>query len=913
MKRNTRTKRTQEHPAAGYVQNGFSSENLDFLRAKLERIEPGKDKLVEELVLRAGGEMFAAIRHPLELPSLGSPEWWDLVTKRVGAILKIRSVCRLQGMTWTGDTFPALINPGHLPPNYRHTWLIRTKDIDAFRLLFDEIDLDWCNGDRLLVYNAKLDAKERWIFSSLADFQNLTIPCKLTIDDQAPYIQFYLILETGPNVVARAFRLSGLEVMHAPEGSQEALLVCDDLEYGDLQVPWINAYATDGMLVPLSKPWAKGSTQLVAGPQPELVRERGWYLLGKNINANPEQRKFSKFFSFVFYNERLGRLRAYLFNHDFDDADISGYTVIFSLWAEGGQAPLEGAFFPVDPRSDRWSSITIPVTHPWPKGSWAFVETPILYPMVKGLPGKVNGPAGSEPNSVTGQVSFLQSKESEIYDSLYEDTTEGGSQNLQLRLTVLPFQKGAVDLDIFGKAIGEAIQEGGGASQIVSLFKKGKSVVDFFMMGRNAYESVNKSGVAASSGLITGMLAIGSTGWGAAFAAVGLVAALLSSEEPLRLSVELAIRAQAQGSVTIPGTEYEHTFYLPGKYNAQKARAVGLEKASIPDTMARYDRPLGNFGVRYNPALLSMPVSIVGYSHTSWVHTIFPAGAIMKDNQPELAGQNKISFWLPIIVNPFADIASFIPKVVDGDANLNQALIGYQGQYDHVPWFHFIQDISPKNIIAPEADDKAFPSSTILGQGTRLFVQVYGPSDRDKFFLGQAVWIPDAVNPYNLDARDRSFGQNYNPVDIRANAQGLWMEIPPVKITSYVSATNIVQTPIVPGTYGNFTQVTSLSTHTFWMPQFSCCDEEAMAFDKDAWQAWFPFLTDKTANSSGVPLTAIFSHEQKYYYYGRTRKQSGKVVLEECSFPIYAQVQLNTINWRVITIYVSGGGGWSLA
>ena len=153
------------------------------------------------------------------------------------------------------------------------------------------------------------------------------------------------------------------------------------------------------------------------------------------------------------------------------------------------------------------------------------------------------------------------------------------------------------------------------------------------MMGRSAYESVNKKlGAAASAGLIVPLMAMGSTGWGVAFAAVGLVAALLSSDESLRLSIELMIRAQAQGSVIIPGTEYEHEFYLPGKYDVQEANANGLQKGSIPDTMSRYDRPLGNFGIRYNPALLSMSCGIRGYSHNGWVYTTFPAKIIQKNN-----------------------------------------------------------------------------------------------------------------------------------------------------------------------------------------------------------------------------------------------------------------------------------------
>ena len=904
-------KGAEGNQAVDYLQNAFFRENLDFLRTKIDRIEPSKDKIIEEVVLRAGAEIFAGIKYSAEFPRLGSPEWWDWVMKQVGGILKSRTVCRLQRKTWNGNTFPALINPGHLPPNYRHTWLIQTKDVDAFRFLFDAIDLDWGNSDRLVVYNAKLAMNERWVFSSLADFQNLIVPCNLTLDDDSPYIQFYLILETGPNVVARTFRLWGLEVMHPPKDDHEALLVCNDLDYNDLSMPWIRAYATDGQLVSLDKPWAKASTQLVAGPLPELIPEQGWYLLGKNINANPEQMKFQKFFSFVFYNERRGLLRAYLFNHDFDDTDVSGYTVIFTIWAEGGQAPLEGALFPVDPRSDQWGSVTIPITHSWRKGSWAFVETPILYPMVKGLPGKVNGPPGFEPDSVSGQVAFLQSKESEIYDSIYEDTTEGGSQNLQLRLTIQPFQKGAVDLDIFGTAVGEAIQDGGGASQLVGLFKKGKSVVDFFMMGRNTYKWVDKKlGAAASSGLIVPLMAMGSNGWGAAFAAMGLVAALLSSDESLRLSIELVIRAQAQGSVIIPGTEYEHEFYLPGKYNVQEANANGLQKDSIPDTMGRYDRPLGNFGVRYNPALLSMPCGIRGYTHSGWVYNIFPAKTIQRDDQSEVIGENKIDLWLPIIVNPFADIAPFVPKVVDGDAHLNQALIYYEGQYEHVPWFHFIQDVSPKHAITPEPDDTAFPSNTKHGQGTRLFVQVYGPSDKDKFYLKEAIWIQQAVTPHILDPTGMPSWQkqSFNPVDVRVHADGLWMEIPPVKFSRNLSAMEVVQTPIVPSAYSDFTQIKSLSTHTFWKPIFNVCDEETSAFDKDAWLAWFPFLANKNADSSGVPLTTIFCHEQKYYYYGRTRKQNGEVILEEYSLPIYAKVQLNLLDWAAVTI----SAGWSI-
>ena len=912
MEHKTRRKRAAGERAVELLQKAFRGENLDFLRDKIDRLEPNKDGIIQEIILRAGTELFASIDSHQMFPRPGSPEWWDTVITQVGGILKSRTVCGLQGRTWIGDAFPALINPGHLPPNYRHTWLIRTRDIDSFRFLFDGLDLDWGNGDRLVVYNANLSVQERWVFSSMADIQNKAIPCNPTLIDQAPFIQFYLILETGPNVVARTFRLWGLEVMHPPKPAQAAWLDCDDLEYDDLKVAWIQAHTTDGKLVSLDKPWAKASTQLVEGPLPRLILDEGWYLLGKNINANPEEMKFQKFFSFVFYNERTSRLRAYLFNHDFDDAGVSGYTVTFSLWSDGGKKALEGAFFPVDPRPDQWSMVTIPITHSWRKGSWACVETPILYPMVKKLTGKANGPAGSEPASVAGQAPFLQSEEPEIYDSVYEDTTEGGSQNLQLRLTAQPFQQGIVDLDVFGTAVGNAIQDGGGSSQIVGLLKKGKSAVDAFSMGRSAYEWVSKNlaGV-AGSGLISGMLAIGSTGWGAAFAVVGLVVALLSSDESLRLSVELAIRAQALGTVVIKGTEYEHEFYLPGKFNLQEAHADGLQKGSIPDTMARYDRPLGNFGLRYNPGLLGLPCAIRGFDNTGQVSTIFPAKTVQQDNQPKAVGEFRLPSWLPIIVNPFADVVPFIPKVVDGDANLNQALTYYECQYGHVPWFSFIQDISPKNFITPEPDDKTFPQGTKLGQGTHLFVQVYGPSDKSKFYLQEATWLPETCNPYIADpiGMPWAMAQTFTPYDVRDNTPGLWLEVPPVKFSRNLSTMQVIQDPIVPGTYSSFIQVKNLFTHTFWEPIYSVCDDETGGFDKGAWQAWFPFLARKNADQGSVPLTAMYCQEQKYYYYGRTRKQASQVILEEYSLPICARVQLNLLDWTVVSYTVSGGGG----
>lgn len=275
-----------------------------------------------------------------------------------------------------------------------------------------------------------------------------------------------------------------------------------------------------------------------------------------------------------------------------------------------------------------------------------------------------------------------------------------------------------------------------------------------------------------------------------------------------------------------------------------------------------------------------------------------------------MVGDNKIDWWLPIIVNPFADIAPFIPKVVDGDANLNQALVYSKDQYNHVPWFHFVQDISPKHVIMPEPDDTAFPQATKHGQGTRLFVQVYGPSDKDKFYLKEAIWIQQAVNPHILDATGMQAWQEqiFNPIDVRDHANGLWIEIPPVQFSRNLSTTEVAQIPIVPSTYSNFTQIKSLSTHTFWKPIFNVCDEKTAAFDMDAWLSWFPFLANKNADSSGVPLIAIFCHEQKYYYYGRTRKQSGKVILEEYSLPIYAKVQLDLLDWAAVTIHVGGGG-----
>lgn len=898
-----------EH-AMNLLQRTFIHESIEYLREKIGFIEFDTDKINQEMIIRASVDLFSKIGVSDEFPVLGSPEWWPTMIDKVKEYLKQRKYCQLQRKTWLGESFDTEINPGNLPANYQNSWIIQTKDIGSFKLFFEEIDLDWAGGDRIMIYGAELDNKKKWVFTSLMDIQNHIVPCNLTLDDSEPYIKFYLILETGPGSVSRKFRLWGLEVISLLSESCEVVLASDDLDYTDSSKPLIRAYTTQGKSISLDKPWNKATSQLVAGPLPVLNPENGWYLLGKNINSNPEEMTFQKFFSFVFYNERTGYLRAYLFNHDFDDTDVTGYTVTFSIWCEGDQQPLDGAIFPVDPKPDRWGSVTIPICHSWRKGSWAFVETPILYPMIKNLPGKENGPFGSEPDALVAVVPFLNAHQNEIYDSLYEDTTEGGSNNFKLRLTIQPYQKGLIDLDIFGKALGTAIQDGGGSSNIISILKKGKGVIDYYSMGQKYYGSVNKAlGAAATTGLIAPLMAIGSTGWGAAFAVVGLISAILSREKQLQLSLELAIRAQAQGQVIIHGTEYEHEFYLPGKFNIQKAYANGLQKFSIPDYIARYDRPIGNFGVRYLPALLTFPVTIIGYDHLGSVYTTFPVKNVHKAGKSENIGDNKIEWWLPIIYNPYSDIVMIDPCVIDGDINLNQALFeDYENKYSHIPWFHFIQDLSPTHCISPEIDDLQFPKGFKKGKGTRLFIHVFGPSDQESFFLEKAIWINQAMNPHIDDITGLPLWQqqDYKPSDVRDNSEGIWLEICPVKFTRNLSSMTVTQEPIKISTYREFSHIRNVFSHAFWEPIFSVLEKGSAKLDNDSMSRWYP----GESNQSKIPLDVLFCHEQKYFYYGRTRKTHGKVILEEHCMPIYAQVPIKPLDHSWVIIKVSGGGGW---
>ena len=218
------------------------------------------------------------------------------------------------GGSHTYKRTPARIDPGNLPPNFVHTWILDVKGVNTFELHFpspqsvrlhaaDRISFYALSGLKqrptkpLVSFRADAQAKEMLVDISKEPFDKLRIG--------QDYRRVYLQLETSEALVPRRFVLSGLRV-HTGAGAREAILLGDDLSkvggaIGELLDP-------QGKPMAISAPWnaMNPSAFLAPAPPPE---EEGWHLASYNLtNATP------LFYHLAYYNEQRGVLRLYLLN-----------------------------------------------------------------------------------------------------------------------------------------------------------------------------------------------------------------------------------------------------------------------------------------------------------------------------------------------------------------------------------------------------------------------------------------------------------------------------------------------------------------------------------------------------------------------------------------------------------------------
>lgn len=490
----------------------------------------------------------------------------------------------------------AEISSGLIPPNFIHSWAIDLRDIQSFAFDWGSHDprqsLDLGGGDRLYVVDAANQKLKE--FKTTDHDWLVSLPATgATAYDTPPLRRIYLVLEASAKAASRRLTARGVidfTPLAQSTGAEAALLVEDDLNYDSSLGPLFWATDAQGTRIPVGAPW--GLPESIhhyrvslpapndkAGPAPA----DGWYLVGKNITEYAEAK--TGYFSLVYYNERLGKVRIYLWNLNVTDATAYWVTVALQKRTAQGFEDLDGALFINDPRPTRWSK-AMTIVPAWPQSKWSFVEIPmLLYPMATSLSGTLS--TGQSPGEcrrwttkelqqqmekagvptaqaeelirrfrmrgmdsgwatlvavlVSSQVTdtswmpqLLEVHKPECYRSVYEERIEpeGGLCNFRLRIGIRPLDVGKAELDFIGKATGQGVQIS--AASTVSLaeqaFDAFSKAGDWYGKGESLHKKIvellddqKKSGASAATlGLLGSLAAMGSSGWGAILAAVAI-------------------------------------------------------------------------------------------------------------------------------------------------------------------------------------------------------------------------------------------------------------------------------------------------------------------------------------------------------------------------------------------------------
>lgn len=773
----------------------------------------------------------------------------------------------LEVKPFLGAKQPAAINAGVVPPDYTHTWAIDVMGISSFSFQYSGIQLQWDAGDSLAVLNYALSHPVVETFASDAELTTKKI--QVQPPPGGGYTRFYLTLRTGSGGAPRRFKIACLHAIGVA-GNCEALLTSDDLNY-DKPGPLVDPQ-TVITHEKLYAPWKSDSIDVPIGvSMPAPSARDGWYLLARNTWSNE-----AGFFTLLYYNERTSRLRAYLYN-DKLSTDATYYQVTVSIATRApnaGYLPLQGALFHADPRPQRWSTanFTIPV---WPPKNWAFLETPILYPMAEKLAAAQHPPEATLPEC--------------YYRPLYEEACEHGLTNAKLVITVQGYQMGTLQGDFVGQALGEAVQKAtssgiSGFDMIKGAASALASGKDYYDKGKGIHQALQdflndkiKAGTPKSE--LQGLQALvgfGASAFGGFLGVVGLgigiYQAFFAKPEPLRFALELAIRGTMSGSVFTPLMSSAQTFFLPGRWSIQEAAEGNFpaDNTQLVDAqMARYDRTLGHFGFRYDPGRVQFRLLQAYYAWEDrpdnpladlrdYERYIFPASdhRFLVD-PPTPNASVHISEWLPVIYNPFAEITPLTPMPVATVADQGIKLTG-DGPFNTDnpdPWFEWLQDISPKSHIVPEPDDQSFPGNqTEYGIGSRLTIKVF-PDEPRGLFPKQAALL-ELPN-------------------------GIWLSIPPDQ-------------GIAPTTCRNFSEWRDIAVHTWW----------------DVYVEAHRPVHPPEYQFSPYPLRDIIYYwDVAYFHYPRTRKAAnGNVFLYRGVSPLLAPV---SIDHRSVGFnYIDDDGVW---
>jgi hypothetical protein len=823
------------------------------------------------------------------------------------------------------------INPGPVPPNFVHTWAFNCKNIEEFRPHFREVLLD---GDDVIKFYT------RWSFTQQDVQGNDIFPVpigywrvkdvkahwrvNLTGQDEdveynwgksvLSYTRLYIQLETSEKKMERRFVIDGFELVSPKKGTEECYLVGDDIRYESSKGQIAEASKIQGTInvakkdaqgkiigyeklkiyqdVPLS-PWWVGQNPLNL-PKPE----DGWYLLNEYLKDDQQG-----YFAITYYNEFKGRLRIYLYDHALSQ-QYTGFNVRVSLlgqFQKGGQyKELKGAVFPVHINPFLWSSAVMPlqtlddINNPptgnlWSANKWGAIEVPFLIPMVEEM-------AAGAPHPHAGKKSPVGKA---YYHSVYDEKIKLGMRSMKLKIEVCPFDQGTITGDWTGKAAGEAIQKMKDAGDdpvtvIKDWLETGKSIADGAKKGWDGFvdwytqqEDPNNKGkpknTSANGGInafkttakiVSTGLSIFSGGLGAAGSLLDLAADLFSfgpKPQPLELSLKLSMEGTLKGTQLVQFTPRKIEFYLPGRFAIDEVihndELSVLDFAAIDSSLPRYDRRLGLFGYMYNPAEVTFRMIRLrlyaltpnwasappGYVYYAYIYpTTFnktPKYANLKPSQGTVPAEysDTVNYTLPIIYNQYAEITPAKPipvgtpkvelyKTTDFKQTPDPLVYG---QLEDKWWKrkYWTYDVSwPTHIQNPEPGDLLPSTPATVKEAFFMRVTVYGNKEFDD---ASTIYWFEWVTP-----------------------MGHMLQVVP-------------KSNLVPQLFHSFNQITNVE-HSHHIIETG---QPYVYYDIPQWYGSNDDKAKYAPNHAAWPIFHVmFSYDQPYFYYGRTRKKDNGTI-----------------------------------
>jgi len=812
------------------------------------------------------------------------------------------------------------INPGLIPPNYIHTWVVNVINMDKFRFKFVPVannSIMMNNGDYLRVYDSlgvlltyqdASGAIKNARFTSQPELQKAVM---LTGYDPARTDQtkwekrIFIELGTSSGFVNRRAILTGFvnlsEGMYPSEA--RAIIDADDLNYdkgGDL----IQKTSIQGLAGLPSKPWPQH------GPKP--TADDAWYLLGRNTYS-PQ----GKFCSLVYYNEAQSKLRLYLYNN-IGDAMLNGYkmSLHFERSTGGVWKPMSGAFFyPQFLKQDStiadYSHFDILLPVKWQYRDWVKVDIPILYPMEAAIPG------------------------SENLSCLYEDVNYG---NVRLVIDVQSILKGDMSGKIDLTGHGTAVQE-------LEETVKDNSTWGVLKKAGEAIQSGGSTG--ASIGGMLGSVVPGlGTGIGSAVGGfIGVLAAAFGFSDddpvdpvPLKLGLTLTLQGKLAGDVEFAGQHFQNNIYLPGCFSYKSAVKNGeINPAEIDlntSMMPRYDRSIGLFGFRKDPCKVRSKIDNYScqYETGKWGGTYsFPH----YDNAKGVI----IEKGMPVIYNAYAEITPIPATSITPQADNNWSYFytygtrepafkrnGSSPEYPYDRYYYWQGDVSWQRHIQPEPDDTSFPKSTTkiikqkkdsieqmsggettvvdygeeqYGECSNMYITIYYPEVKGYGYIEAlqmcrvyddwraAPWISQRLinpDPALIDIL------KYKVPEYQTFSGGFcWVTDPNVIVgsTGQHAAFNLIQTKspvecalLHPGNSG----ITAMITP----------NEGDKPADNQNYYELSDLKSSSYYYSIPEPAYAAYYWNIKYLYYPRTRGNFGKL-RQKSEVTLYCPIQLDTV------------------